>query len=67
MDHVVDWKSSNKWHGKVLSLKFDGNSVLVGGMDTNIEVYNGWYDAFLLVLGLAVHLTIVIPFVIMRG
>ena len=49
MDHVVDWKASNKWHGKVLSLKFYGTSVLVGGMETNIELYNGWYDAFLLV------------------
>lgn len=49
IDHVVDWKSSNKWHGKVQSLKFYGNSVMVGGMETNIELYNGWYDAFLLV------------------
>ena len=47
-DHVVDWKSFNKFHGKVLFLKVYGNQVLVGGREMTGEAFKDWYDAFLL-------------------
>jgi hypothetical protein len=54
IDHVVSWKSTNSWHGKVLSLKIDGNKALVGGQEVSFagngdEVNLNWYDAFVLV------------------
>jgi hypothetical protein len=54
IDHVVAWKSTNSWHGKVLSLEIDGNKALVGGQEMSFagngdEVNLNWYDAFVLV------------------
>ncbi len=49
IDHVVEWKDYNKTHGKILSLKFYDNKVLVGGEEVSGVYYKGWFDAFLLV------------------
>jgi hypothetical protein len=54
IDHVVPWKSTNWWHGKVLSLEIVGNMALVGGQEIKFpgngdEIYLNWYDSFVLV------------------
>lgn len=54
IDHTVPWKSTNWWHGKVLSLEIVGNMALVGGQEMKFpgkgdEIYLNWYDAFVLV------------------
>ena len=54
IDHVVDWKTTNWWHGKVLSLEVVGNKALVGGQETDYvgneaTEYIGYYDAFVVI------------------
>jgi len=54
IDHVVAWKSTNWWHGKVLSLVIDGNKALVGGQEMSFpgngdNMFLNWYDALVLV------------------